>query len=117
MYCIKHMGFLVQLFESSEGRVFLGVLLVLVFVLWFAGDHIDSEVNESADMNKKDRKKRNGRVVWKLVMLMGAAMVLIAGWNIYRISKDYSDSNALYSKLSDTYVATERKKNGMMLRR
>ena len=110
MCCIKHMGFLVQLFESSEGRVFLGVLLVLVFVLWFAGDHIDSEVNESADMNKKDRKKRNGRVVWKLVMLMGAAMVLIAGWNIYRISKDYSDSNALYSKLSDTYVATEKEK-------
>ena len=110
MYCIKHIGFLVQLFESNEGRVFLGVLLVLVFVLWFAGDHIDSEVNESADMNKKDRKKRNGRVVWKLVMLMGVAMVLIAGWNIYRISKDYSDSNALYSKLSDTYVATEKEK-------
>lgn len=110
MYCIKHMGFLVQLFESTEGRVLLGVLLVLVFALWFGGDHIEPKMQPENSEHKNNTIKKNNSVVWKIVMLMGVAMVLIAGWNIYRISKDYSDSNALYSKLSDTYVATEKKK-------
>ena len=110
VYSIKHMGVWVQVFESTEGRVLLGVLLVLVFALWFAGDHIEPKMQPENSEHKNNTIKKNNSVVWKIVMLMGAAMVLIAGWNIYRISKDYSDSNALYSKLSDTYVATEKEK-------
>lgn len=110
VYSIKHMGVWVQVFESTEGRVLLGVLLVLVFALWFAGDHIEPKMQPENSEHKNNTIKKNNNVVWKIVMLMGAAMVLIAGWNIYRISKDYSDSNALYSKLSDTYVATEKEK-------
>lgn len=110
VYSIKHMGVWVQVFESTEGRVLLGVLLVLVFALWLAGDHIEPKMQPENSENKNNTIKKNNSVVWKIVMLMGAAMVLIAGWNIYRISKDYSDSNALYSKLSDTYVATEKEK-------
>lgn len=110
VYSIKHMGVWVQVFESTEGRVLLGVLLVLVFALWFAGDHIEPKMQPENSEHKNNTIKKNNSVVWKLVMLMGAAMVLIAGWNIYRISKDYSDSNALYSKVSDTYVATEKEK-------
>lgn len=110
VYSIKHMGVWVQVFESTEGRVLLGVLLVLVFALWFAGDHIEPKMQPENSEHKKNTIKKNNSVVWKIVMLMGAAMVLIAGWNIYRISKDYSDLNALYSKLSDTYVATEKEK-------
>lgn len=110
VYSIKHMGVWVQVFESTEGRVLLGVLLVLVFALWFAGDHIEPKMQPENSEHKNNTIKKNNSIVWKIVMLMGAAMVLIAGWNIYRISKDYSDSNALYSKLSDTYVATEKEK-------
>lgn len=110
VYSIKHMGVWVQVFESTEGRVLLGVLLVLVFALWFAGDHIEPKMQPENSEHKNNTIKKNNSVVWKIMMLMGAAMVLIAGWNIYRISKDYSDSNALYSKLSDTYVATEKEK-------
>lgn len=110
VYSIKHMGVWVQVFESTEGRVLLGVLLVLVFALWLAGDHIEPKMQPENSEHKNNTIKKNNSVVWKIVMLMGAAMVLIAGWNIYRISKDYSDSNALYSKLSDTYVATEKEK-------
>lgn len=110
VYSIKHMGVWVQVFESTEGRVLLGVLLVLVFALWFAGDHIEPKMQPENSEHKNNTIKKNNSVVWKIVMLMGAAMVLIAGWNIYRISKNYSDSNALYSKLSDTYVATEKEK-------
>lgn len=110
VYSIKHMGVWVQVFESTEGRVLLGVLLVLVFALWFAGDHIEPKMQPENSEHKNNTIKKNNSVVWKIVMLMGAAMVLIAGWNIYRISKDYSDSNALYSKISDTYVATEKEK-------
>lgn len=110
VYSIKHMGVWVQVFESTEGRVLLGVLLVLVFALWFAGDHIEPKMQPENSEHKNNTIKKNNSVVWKIVMLMGAAMVLIAGWNIYRILKDYSDSNALYSKISDTYVATEKEK-------
>lgn len=110
VYSIKHMGVWVQVFESTEGRVLLGVLLVLVFALWFAGDHIEPKMQPENSEHKNNTIKKNNSVVWKIMMLMGAAMVLIAGWNIYRISKNYSDSNALYSKLSDTYVATEKEK-------
>ena len=110
VYSIKHMGVWVQVFESTEGRVLLGVLLVLVFALWLAGDHIEPKMQPENSEHKNNTIKKNNSVVWKIMMLMGAAMVLIAGWNIYRISKDYSDSNALYSKLSDTYVATEKEK-------
>lgn len=110
VYSIKHMGVWVQVFESTEGRVLLGVLLVLVFALWFAGDHIEPKMQPENSEHKNNTIKKNNSVVWKIVMLMGAAMVLFAGWNIYRISKDYSDSNALYSKISDTYVATEKEK-------
>lgn len=110
VYSIKHMGVWVQVFESTEGRVLLGVLLVLVFALWFAGDHIEPKMQPENSEHKNNTIKKNNSIVWKIVMLMGAAMVLIAGWNIYRISKDYSDSNALYSKISDTYVATEKEK-------
>ncbi len=110
VYSIKHMGVWVQVFESTEGRVLLGVLLVLVFALWLAGDHIEPKMQPENSEHKNNTIKKNNSVVWKIVMLMGAAMVLIAGWNIYRISKNYSDSNALYSKLSDTYVATEKEK-------
>lgn len=107
VYCIGHMGVLVQLFESTEGRVLLGILLVLVFALWFAGDHIEPKVQQENGEN--NTKKKNGSVVWKLVMLLGIGMILIAGWNIYRISKDYNDSNALYDALSDSYVTADQK--------
>lgn len=109
VYSIKHMGVWVQVFESTEGRVLLGVLLVLVFALWFAGDHIEPKMQPENSEHKNNTIKKNNSVVWKIVMLMGAAMVLIAGWNIYRISKDYSDSNALYDELSYNYVTANQK--------
>lgn len=109
VYCIGHMGALVQLFEYTEGRVLLGVLLLLVFALWFAGDHIEPKVQQETDENKNNTKKTRSSVAWKMGMLLGAAMILIAGWNIYRISKDYNDSNALYDELSDNYVTENQK--------
>ena len=81
VYCIGHMGALVQLFESTEGRVLLGVLLLLVFALWFAGDHIEPKVQQETDENKnmmsclitmlqkiRKRRKKNGMSRRRLIL-------------------------------------------------
>lgn len=55
-------------------------------------------------LNKADKAllvKKYGTV---FVFVLGLVLVIVAGWNLYRIFKDYHDSNELYDTMEEEYA-------------
>lgn len=100
VYKLSHMGKVVSLFETTQGRVLLACLVGLVFILWFSADHLDSADEQISKEKIKDKLNRSTTIIF----VVGIAMILFAIWNMYRISKDYRDSNDLYEQLKQEYV-------------
>ena len=65
---------------------------------------ISKEEEQGKNGSEQKAKKGKRSVASTVLCLIGIAMMLFAGWNLYTFFKDYADSNALYSGIEQEYV-------------
>jgi sortase B len=50
--------------------------------------------------------KKRSLVTW-IILIAGLILIAVSGWNLYRILRDYHDSNEVYSEMEEKYVVVK----------
>ncbi len=58
--------------------------------------------------NKEQKKKRSRSIVSTIILLLGIALIVVSGIQLFRIGRDYNQSNKLYEEVAKEAVVVKQ---------
>ncbi len=116
VFCIKNGASLSKFINSIWGKIVAAVMLFLIIVCWVysnilierkykkqLSEYENEDISDDSDDSKKKPKRGRGFGSDALVII-GLALVVFSGYNLFMIFSDYKASDDLYEEIQEECV-------------